>query len=135
MYIPIITPLKNYTFVKECFQILVDDRIGTLYGLKLKNGVMYTAIGFDKDVPPDYIPTVIKNQLAALEEGLQAMNTDGLFKVELEDLKLPPDEKSRVYYRILFKPIFPLGSVILAVVLFLAMATGITYGLLSLVNI
>lgn len=98
---------KLHIFVKSCFRILVEDRpTMEFYKLKYKKGIMYTAVGIDREIPDgQYRDMAIANKLALLDEKMAYMNMGGLFRAEIDFVGEGAD-KTQHYFRILFIPIF-----------------------------
>lgn len=97
---------KLNIYVKDCFKMLVADRqTSEMYKLKYKKGVMFTAIGIDKEIPVGpYTDQSVANKLAALDEKMSYMEMMGLFNVQMDFIGQGADQ-TQVFYRVLFIPI------------------------------
>lgn len=106
MYLNLIKMWRLHIFTKNCFKLLINDRpTREFYTLKYKNGVMFTAVGIDREIPPGQLTDLsIANKLAVLDEKMAFMNMAGLVNTRVEFVGDGAD-KTKHYFRVLFIPI------------------------------
>lgn len=106
MGLNVIKDYKNYRFTLECFKMLAGDPgMNEIHPLKYKRRRLFTAIGIDKEIPPQFVEISVFNKLALLDEAMTMMNMSGLFRITITRVLTDnPKNKDWNYYRVLFIP-------------------------------
>ncbi len=80
----LIKDIKNYFFVRNCFKlILKNDIMKRRYNAKMSIlGILYLWHKVPENTPDDYVNELILGHLLNLDEALQAMNTDGIIRLD-----------------------------------------------------